>query len=436
MSKKHEKPTIELWAEREVEIAMKRIRERAPNGDCGYDAGCYESALKAYKCLCQDGHSGFSWGATIQILDRLCHTMPLTPIIDEDFDGVYGTEMYDRLKSPNGPRMKETSIQCLRMSSLFKSIWEDGTITYHDIDRTVCINSENYDDTFGWGFAERFVDELYPITLPYYPKPRSRYKVWTTQFSVNGMDVFSIDYIECPDGTRKEIPLKYFKDNPLTKTPVNITEEEYMELKSKRDVTIEAYYADCILRNIFDDYVEIKTANLKKKYGEELWNNGKYSLDRIFYAITGAVHRRHLAKLGNRNVDGLLNILDLTYEDIKTQCKIFDGHQKACWNTVHILTSPVLKDQEDFIAKWEDMKPVADAVNRAKVTILDILDMIEACFMEYADKFIKVPESERQKTLYDILHEIDPIRFKEPTEEEIKAKAIHDQCNCGDCCSC
>ena len=67
MSKiKREKSKMELWAENEVKIACHR------KGD-EFDYGCasYESALKAFKTLCKDGHSGASIMFTKAILNRM-----------------------------------------------------------------------------------------------------------------------------------------------------------------------------------------------------------------------------------------------------------------------------------------------------------------------------------------------------------------------------
>lgn len=63
MSKiKREKSKMELWAENEVKIACHR------KGD-EFDYGCasYESALKAFKTLCKDGHSGAEYYVYIKL---------------------------------------------------------------------------------------------------------------------------------------------------------------------------------------------------------------------------------------------------------------------------------------------------------------------------------------------------------------------------------
>lgn len=70
------------WAEREVQIACKREAPDRKDGEWDYGCDCYESALKAYKSLCEDGHSGLSFSLTKQILIRLMNHNPLTPIED------------------------------------------------------------------------------------------------------------------------------------------------------------------------------------------------------------------------------------------------------------------------------------------------------------------------------------------------------------------
>ena len=59
------------WAKKEVEIACKRENPDRKDGEWDYCCACYESALKAYESLCNDGHSGYSFGFTKNILIRL-----------------------------------------------------------------------------------------------------------------------------------------------------------------------------------------------------------------------------------------------------------------------------------------------------------------------------------------------------------------------------
>lgn len=96
------------WAEKEVERYKK-------NKDI-YTQMCADSALKAYKSLLDDGHSGSSFSFTRNILTRLMDSFPLMPIEDSDF--------VRRLDMPkeDDKYLKENNlkddIQCPRMSSL------------------------------------------------------------------------------------------------------------------------------------------------------------------------------------------------------------------------------------------------------------------------------------------------------------------------------
>lgn len=72
------------WAKREVEIACNKENPNRKEVEFDYGCACYESALKAFESLCDDGHSGFSIKMTQAILNRLLDGKPLTPIEDTD----------------------------------------------------------------------------------------------------------------------------------------------------------------------------------------------------------------------------------------------------------------------------------------------------------------------------------------------------------------
>ena len=69
------------WAKHEVELACKRENPVGEKNEWDYGCACYESALKAFEILCNDGHSGFSWSITKNILIRLMNNLPLTPLL-------------------------------------------------------------------------------------------------------------------------------------------------------------------------------------------------------------------------------------------------------------------------------------------------------------------------------------------------------------------
>lgn len=432
-----EKTNIEKWAEREVEIVRKRLIERTPGGDCGYDMGCYESALKAYNSLCDDGHSGCSFSATRNILERLCYTLPLSPITDEDFDSKLGYDIPNRVRYYGEKPMRETSIQCPRMYSLFKSIWEDGKVTYHDIDRVVCINSENKDDTFGWGFADKFIDEMFPITMPYYPPLKNRYKVYVTSFEVNKMNVYAIDKIVDPQGQNVKIPHQYFKYNELTKQRVEIKQEEYLELKSHRDNTVAQYYSTSIVNSLVDNETDANEAIFKQKYDED-WYDGGARYERIWFAMLGAFRKGIINTLNGEDMSWINKKQDEVYQKLDKQCGIFEGHSMACWSAVHSLTSIISQDQKDFVEKYPEFKPLLQTIQDCSLKIKEIIERLSHEFEKYVDDIEKTNPNERKQKIDEILQEIDPKRFRKPTQEEIEAKNArdkqNDECNCcGDC---
>lgn len=63
----HEKSSMELWAEREVEIACKHEAPDRKPGEWDYGCACYESALKAFRSLCEDGHAKYRRMITVYV---------------------------------------------------------------------------------------------------------------------------------------------------------------------------------------------------------------------------------------------------------------------------------------------------------------------------------------------------------------------------------
>ena len=193
------------WAEREVEIACKHENPDRKEGEFDYGCACYESALKAFNSLMEDGHSGFSIGLTKQILNRLIDGKPLVPI--EDTDDVWSERGWSSVK-------KAKTYQCKRMSALFKDVYPDGTIKYTDVDRVIGVNLDN--PNVGWHsrITRDIVEELFPLTMPYMPADKP-YKVYCEECLAdlkNGdYDTLAVYYIWKPDGEKVEVN-RYFKD--------------------------------------------------------------------------------------------------------------------------------------------------------------------------------------------------------------------------------
>ena len=224
-SRRSEK-TMFSWAEQEIKLACEREMQDDPDDNWGgYSCACYKSALKAYKSLCKDGHSGFSIRIAEDILVRLIEGRPLTAI--EDTPDIW-RDITDTI-SHHG---EVTIYQCLRMSSLFKHVYSDGHIKYNDVKYTYCVNTSNVYATYYNSFVNNIVEEMYPITLPYFPQKAMLVVCddFLTDKKNGEWDTFAIFYIIKPDGERVEIN-RYFKDSGEDSDDdwIEISEHEYKE---------------------------------------------------------------------------------------------------------------------------------------------------------------------------------------------------------------
>ena len=190
------------------------------DGDWDYGCGCYKSALKAFKSLCEDGHSGYSIGITKEILVRLIEGKPLTPI--EDTPDVW-CGIIDRRNDGS------IHYQCGRMSTLFKDVSADGTVKYSDIERVICFDVNDPSSTYTNGFVRKIIDEMYPITMPYMPgKP---FYVAREDFLTdpkNG-DFDTMGVLYFTHGYHKQDINRFFKETETSWD--EITKEEYLERK-------------------------------------------------------------------------------------------------------------------------------------------------------------------------------------------------------------
>lgn len=187
-------------------------------------------AMKAFKSLLGDDHSGMSIAFTKNILDRLIDRKPLTPI--EDTEEVWRESSIDR--SDGSKRY-----QCKRMSSLFKRVAQDGSVTYSDIDRYYCTNEDSPHVSWHNGFVAKIYNEMYPITLPYMPNSRPDVIVCDellTDRKNGDYDTLAILYIKKADGERVEVN-RYFKENEVSFT--EISHEEYKERQRLQEERIK-----------------------------------------------------------------------------------------------------------------------------------------------------------------------------------------------------
>lgn len=110
--------------------------------------------------LATQGHSGGSIGYCVSNFKRLALLNPMSPIEDtpESWGDAYHVD-----------EEGTSHFQCRRLSSLFKEVYADGTITFHDLD-AVIYQDEGTDSYYGRGGMND--DSL--VTMPYYPPERPK----------------------------------------------------------------------------------------------------------------------------------------------------------------------------------------------------------------------------------------------------------------------
>ena len=223
------------WAKREVEIACKKENPNRKEGEFDYGCACYESALKAFESLTEDGHSGFSIKMTQTILNRLIDGKPLTPIEDTD-------DAWNIVLISNDDKLD--IYQCKRMSALFKYVYEDGLIRYSSNDCCYCVDINNPKNTYSSGMVRKIIEKMFPITMPY--MPGESIKVYCEDFLTDErnieFDTFGVLYaLKEENGEQKRIEINRFFREPFENEEseeftryVEISKEEYEDRKSKK----------------------------------------------------------------------------------------------------------------------------------------------------------------------------------------------------------
>lgn len=209
------------WAESEVELAKSRLKD----DDGALLAEGYDIALKAYKTIFEgegEGLSGCGFSFVSGVLKDLLDRKPLTPIADVP-------EVWNLIRETD----EFCEFECSRRSALFKQVYKkDGRVTYHDVDRIVCMG-ENSPQHAGFtcrfynGFISRLIEDKYPISMPYIPT--EPYVVKVSDFATNGavgeFDTMFVKSVIHPNG-KVETLNWYFKESP--DGFINIDEAEYL----------------------------------------------------------------------------------------------------------------------------------------------------------------------------------------------------------------
>lgn len=121
------------------------------------------------------------------------------------------------------------------MSSLFKDVYPDGTVKYHDNDRYYCIKWDDPNLCWHNGFIGKIYSEMFPLTMPYMPSNKADVIVCDellTDRKNGDFDTLAVLYIQRSHGEKVEVN-RYFKEGE--KSFIEISPEEYEERKKMHE---------------------------------------------------------------------------------------------------------------------------------------------------------------------------------------------------------
>lgn len=151
------------------------------------------------------------------VFNRLAKDKPLIPI--EDNPEIWCFNAFGDLKGDDSPRK---SYQCTKMSSLFKDVYADGTVSYHDQNRAYCSEmitdgGETHESTYTSWKCD-IVDLIWPITMPYMPEDKAyKVNVETVKYDKEkNLDMVLIKSVDTPSGEHRVLNL-CFKEIDITK---------------------------------------------------------------------------------------------------------------------------------------------------------------------------------------------------------------------------
>lgn len=121
------------------------------------------------------------------------------------------------------------------MSSLFKDVYPDGTVKYHDNDRYYCIKWDDPNLCWHNGFIGKIYSEMFPLTMPYMPSNKADVIVCDellTDRKNGDFDTLAVLSIQRSNGEKVEVN-RYFKEGE--KSFIEISPEEYEERKKMHE---------------------------------------------------------------------------------------------------------------------------------------------------------------------------------------------------------
>ena len=171
-------------AEKEIKILKEELEKKYPGSTYIWD-----TTLKVYKTLISKHPyiftSDFGYrNRVLQNIQELAEGFPLTAIDDANAD-------WQEILNGALTKMRKANVvekyRSGRLSSLFKEVYKDGHVEYHDNYR---VTTENYitGTEYVFGLSNLIYDEMYPIKMPYNHKSEWGAKVYIHDFVSNPED--------------------------------------------------------------------------------------------------------------------------------------------------------------------------------------------------------------------------------------------------------
>ena len=198
-------------AEKEIKISKEKLGKEHPEL-----LFVWEEALKVYNLIISRYPHIFNnrdFGERVlQNVRCLNEGFPLTPIEDDDAD-------WQEIQNGALANMRKANVvekyRSNRLSSLFKEIYEDGHIEYHDNYR---VTTENFitGAEYIFGLSNLIYDEMYPIKMPYDYEKEWGAKVYIHDFvsdpedKESNFDTIAVLFAKRPDGKIVSIN-RYFR---------------------------------------------------------------------------------------------------------------------------------------------------------------------------------------------------------------------------------
>lgn len=252
-------------AEKEIKILKEELEKKYPGSTYIWD-----TTLKVYKTLISKHPyiftSDFGYrNRVLQNIQELAGGFPLTAIDNTNADWQ---------EIPNGAlvNMRKANVvekyRSNRLSSLFKEVYKDGHIEYHDNYR---VTTENFitGTEYVFGLSNLIYDEMYPIKMPYNHKSEWGAKVYIHDFvsdpedKESNFDTIAVLFAKEPGGKNVSIN-RYFRvpkddEEPTYGNWVEIKFSEFADRvrRANSNLTIEDLDYSYLLDKEEDDQNEV-----------------------------------------------------------------------------------------------------------------------------------------------------------------------------------